>query len=90
MGPWVYGSGLVGLEFSYIRLLEIAMKRFQLITVFCLSLVMLFPATGHAVDLFGVDVTYGGGTISQTASSLPDLVEAVVNITGLNITPEQL
>lgn len=54
------------------------MKRFQLITVFCLSLVMLFPATGHAVDLFGVDVTYGGGTISQTASSLPDLIEAVV------------
>ncbi len=54
------------------------MKRFQLITVFCLSLVMLFPATGHAVDLFGGDVTYGGGTISQTASSLPDLVEAMV------------
>jgi len=54
------------------------MKRFTLETVCCLLLVMLIPQAGHAVDLFGVDVTYSGGTISQSASSLPDLIEAVV------------
>ena len=70
--------GLAGLEFFLNLLLEVAMKRFQLKTVFCLSLVVLFPGAGHAVDLFGVDVTYSGGTISQSASSLPDLIEAVV------------
>ena len=56
-----------------------ALKSFTLNAVICLSLVVLFPGAGRAVDLFGVDVTIsGGGTISQSASSLPDLVEAVV------------
>jgi len=46
------------------------------------SMILIVPRIGHAVDLFGVEVTYGGGTISQSASSLPDLVEAIISNQG--------
>jgi len=46
------------------------------------ALILVVPGVAGAVDLFGVEATYSGGTISQTASSLPDLVEALVNNQG--------
>jgi len=55
------------------------MRRTSLTTVIILSLILAIPGVGHAVDLFGVEATYGGGTITQSASSLPDLVEALIN-----------
>jgi hypothetical protein len=33
----------------------------------------------QGAELFGVEATYGGGTISQSASSLPDLVDSLIN-----------
>jgi hypothetical protein len=42
--------------------------------------VFVASGTAQAVDLFGVEVTYGGGTtITESASSLPDLIDALVN-----------
>lgn len=52
-------------------------KRMSLRTAVTFLIIMGIPAVGSAADLFGVEVTYGGGTISQSASSLPDLVEAL-------------
>ena len=55
------------------------MKRTLFRTTIVLSMILIAPRVGHAVDLFGVEVTYGEGeTISQSASSLPDLVEALI------------
>jgi hypothetical protein len=57
--------------------METRMEWASLRTVAVFLLVVAIPGVGRAVDLFGVEVTYGGGTISQSASSLPDLVEAL-------------
>ena len=46
------------------------------------AMILAAPGVVGATDLFGVDATYSGGTITQTASSLPDLVEALVNNQG--------
>ncbi len=46
------------------------------------ALILVVPSVAGATDLFGVEATYSGGTITQTASSLPDLVEALVNNQG--------
>src|SRR5512146_1988881 len=46
------------------------------------AVILVVPGVAGATDLFGVEATYGGGTITQTASSLPDLVEALVNNQG--------
>ncbi len=54
------------------------MKRTLFAVAVAVFTVFFVPDVGRAVDLFGVDVTYSGGTISQSASSLPDLVEALV------------
>ena len=43
------------------------------------ALIVVAPGVVGATDLFGVAATYGGGTITQTASSLPDLIEALIN-----------
>jgi hypothetical protein len=43
------------------------------------ALILVAPGVAGAADLFGVEATYSGGTITQTASSLPDLVDALVN-----------
>lgn len=40
---------------------------------------LVFTGRAKATDLFGVDVTYSGGTINQSARSLPDLIDALVN-----------
>ena len=45
-------------------------------------MILVAPGVAGATDLFGVEATYSGGTITQTASSLPDLVEALVNNQG--------
>ncbi len=46
------------------------------------ALVLVPSGVAGAADLFGVEATYSGGTISETASSLPDLIEALVNNQG--------
>lgn len=46
------------------------------------AIVLVTSGVAGATDLFGVEATYSGGTITQTASSLPDLVEALVNNQG--------
>jgi hypothetical protein len=43
------------------------------------AMILAGAGVAGATDLFGVEATYSGGTITQTASSLPDLVEALVN-----------
>jgi len=58
------------------------MKRISFRAAVVFSMILIVPRIGHAVDLFGVEVTYGGGTISQSASSLPDLVEAIISNQG--------
>ncbi len=58
------------------------MKRTLLGTVVAVSMLLLVPGTGYATDLFGVEATYSGGAITQSAGSLPDLVEALVNNQG--------
>lgn len=58
------------------------MKRTLFAVAVALATILLTPDAGYAVDLFGVEVTYSGGTITQTASSLPDLVDALVNNQG--------
>lgn len=55
------------------------MKRVSFRTATAFAVILVIPRIGQAVDLFGVEATYGGGTISQSASSLPDLVEAVIS-----------
>jgi hypothetical protein len=57
--------------------METTMERTSLRIAAIFGIIMGIPAAGRAADLFGVEVTYGGGTISQSASSLPDLVEAL-------------
>jgi len=47
-----------------------------------IALILAAPGVAGATDLFGVEATYGGGTITQTASSLPDLVEALIDNQG--------
>jgi hypothetical protein len=46
------------------------------------ALILVAPGVAGAADLFGVEATYSGGTITQTAGSLPDLVDALVNNQG--------
>jgi len=46
------------------------------------AIVLVTSGVAGATDLFGVEATYSGGTITQTASSLPNLVEALVNNQG--------
>jgi hypothetical protein len=46
------------------------------------TVILVVAGVAGATDLFGVEATYSGGTITQTASSLPDLVEALVNNQG--------
>ncbi len=46
------------------------------------AILLVISAGAGAADLFGVEATYSGGTITQTASSLPNLVEALVNNQG--------
>ena len=55
------------------------MKRTLFSASVVFSMILIVPGVGQAADLFGVEATYGGGTISQSASSLPDLVEALVS-----------
>ncbi len=45
-------------------------------------LILVAAGAADATDLFGVEATYSGGTITQTASSLPQLVEALINNQG--------
>jgi hypothetical protein len=58
------------------------MRYSSLTTMVILVAILVAPGVVNAVDLFGVEVTYGGGTITQSASSLPDLIEAMVNNEG--------
>ncbi|MBN1360827.1 MAG: hypothetical protein JW993_09555 [Sedimentisphaerales bacterium] len=58
------------------------MKRTLLSIAITLATIFITPGVGYAVDLFGVEVTYSGGTITQSASSLPDLVDALINNQG--------
>jgi hypothetical protein len=60
---------------------EILMKR-TLFAAAIAAIVLVTSGVAGATDLFGVEATYSGGTITQTASSLPDLVEALVNNQG--------
>jgi hypothetical protein len=46
------------------------------------AMLLVVPRVAVAADLFGVEATYSGGTITQTASSLPDLVDALINNEG--------
>jgi hypothetical protein len=46
------------------------------------AMILVVPGIAGATDLFGVEATYTGGTITQTASSLPNLVEALVKNQG--------
>ena len=46
------------------------------------AMILVVPGIAGATDLFGVEATYTGGTITQSASSLPNLVEALVNNQG--------
>ncbi len=46
------------------------------------AVVLAASGVAGATDLFGVDATYSGGTITQTANSLPDLIDALVNNQG--------
>jgi hypothetical protein len=46
------------------------------------AIVLVTSGVAGATDLFGVEATYSAGTITQTASSLPDLVDALVNNQG--------
>lgn len=46
------------------------------------AMILVAPGVAGATDLFGVEATYTGGTITQSASSLPNLVEALVNNQG--------
>lgn len=57
------------------------MKRTVLAFAF-VALILVVPGVAGATDLFGVEATYTGGTITQTASSLPKLVEALINNQG--------
>ena len=57
------------------------MKR-TLLAAATVAMILVAPGVADATDLFGVEATYSGGTITQTASSLPDLVEALVNNQG--------
>jgi len=57
------------------------MKR-TLFAAATVAMILVAPGVADATDLFGVQATYSGGTITQTASSLPDLVEALVNNQG--------
>ena len=57
------------------------MKR-TLFAAAIVAMILVAPGVAGATDLFGVEATYSGGTITQTASSLPDLVEALVNNQG--------
>jgi hypothetical protein len=60
---------------------EILMKR-TLFAAAIAAIVLVTAGVAGATDLFGVEATYSGGTITQTASSLPNLVEALVNNQG--------
>ncbi len=54
--------------------------RYSLFTIATILLAILtLPGAGYAADLFGVEAIYSGGTITQSASSLPDLIEALIN-----------
>jgi len=57
------------------------MKRTSLAAA-TVTLILVAAGVSGAADLFGVEATYGGGTITQTASSLPDLVEALISNQG--------
>jgi len=57
------------------------MKRALLAAAFVATIVVTSGVAG-ATDLFGVEATFSGGTITQTASSLPELVDALVNNQG--------
>ncbi|MCL5278433.1 MAG: hypothetical protein M1376_00825 [Planctomycetes bacterium] len=46
------------------------------------ALILVVAGVAGAADLFGVEATYSGGTITQTASSLPNLIDALVNNQG--------
>ncbi len=46
------------------------------------ALIFVAPGVAGAADLFGVEATYSGGTITQSASSLPNLIDALVNNQG--------
>jgi hypothetical protein len=53
-----------------------------LLAIAIVALIVIAPGVAGATDLFGVEATYSGGTITETASSLPGLVEALVNNQG--------
>jgi len=57
------------------------MKR-TLLAAAAVAMILVVPGVAGATDLFGVEAAYSGGTITQTASSLPNLVEALVNNQG--------
>jgi hypothetical protein len=61
--------------------MEICIRRI-LFAVATFALILVAPGTALAVDLFGVEATYSGGTITQSASSLPELVEELINNQG--------
>ncbi len=46
------------------------------------AMILVAPGVAGATDLFGVQATYSSGTITQTASSLPNLIDALVNNQG--------
>ncbi len=58
------------------------MKYSLLPVIISLFMILIVPSVGYGVELFGVEVIYNGGTITQSASSLPDLIEAMINNEG--------
>jgi hypothetical protein len=57
-------------------------KRTLLATFTTAALVLVAAGVAEATDLFGVEATYSGGTITQTASSLPDLIQDLIKNQG--------
>ncbi|MBM4029254.1 MAG: hypothetical protein FJ280_28230 [Planctomycetes bacterium] len=56
--------------------------KWTLFAVAAVAVLLVAPRVADATDLFGVEATYSGGTITQTASSLPNLIEALINNQG--------
>jgi hypothetical protein len=65
------------------RLLKEVYMRRTLPAAATVAMLLVAPGITTAADLFGVEATYSGGTITQTASSLPDLVDALINNEGV-------
>jgi hypothetical protein len=64
------------------ELLKEVLMKGTLFAAVIAALILAAPGAAGAAELFGVEAAYSGGTITQTASSLPDLVDALINNEG--------